>query len=53
MPAAESLRRPSSLIQSLLQVGRSTTRTSTSVKPSVCRANTRSSRIASIAGQPE
>src|SRR6202012_4250412 len=42
MPAADSLRRPSAVIQSLLQAGASAVRTSTSAKPDAASLRRRS-----------
>src|SRR5262245_18836486 len=53
IPASTSLRRPSSVIQSVVQAGESSVRTSTAVAPRVSTASRTSAAIASIAGQPE
>src|SRR5512139_650397 len=52
-PYSSSLRRPSSLIQSVVHAGESTSSTVTSWYPSPASASITSARIASIAGQPE
>src|SRR5512144_2225028 len=52
-PYSTSLRRPSSLIQSVVHAGERTRSTLTSSYPSSTSAATTSARIASIAGQPE
>ena len=53
MPASASLRRPASLIQSVLQAGENTVRTSTRAYPAPVSAAPMSWRISSMAGQPE
>jgi len=53
MPAADSLRRPSAVIQSLLQAGASAVRTSTSANPDAASRCRRSWAISRSAGQPE
>jgi hypothetical protein len=53
MPCSASLRRPASEIQSVLQAGENTVRTSTRAKPAAVSCARRSSRITSMAGQPE
>ena len=52
MPYSRSLRRPSALIQSVLQGGASTVRTSASGKPPCASARRTSSAITRVAGQP-
>src|SRR5229473_8217336 len=53
MPYSRSLRRPSSLTQSVVQAGDSTVRTFEWRKPSRSSASSISSAIMFIAGQPE
>ncbi len=53
MPYSLSLRRPSSLIQSVVQAGDSTVRIFGLRKPSRSSASSISSAIMFIAGQPE
>jgi hypothetical protein len=52
IPYASSLRRPSSVIQSVVQAGDSTVRSSTSSHPCRARAARTSASISCMAGQP-